>query len=551
VAPAPVVIVGGGPVGLSLAAELAHHGTASVVLERRAEVSWLRPRAKTTSARTMEHLRRWGVAAELRRRAPLAVDWCQEVVFCTSVTGREITRFDRCFGLDLVGSELVAEAGQQVGQPLVEQVLREFVQASERCELVTPVEVISVTEHDDEVVVEAREADGTVRTFHAPYVVGCDGATSVVREAMGAHYVGAEDGRPNLNMVFRAPGLVDKAPHGPAIHYWVLNPRRPGVVGPLDLDGLWWCGAAGVDPAVHDVDPAALICELLGIEIDVEVLSTDAWRARMLLADTYSKGRLFLAGDAAHQNPPWGGHGFNTGVGDAVNLGWKLAAVLGGWAPPALLDSYGDERMPIEELTIDVSRRNMSVLTPELADPRLFGTDEEFAEVLPEVAAAVQATKFGEFHSLSLVLGYHYEGSPIVAPDTVAVAQAASHGDNSEDEYVPSAAPGHRLPHFWLDAATSVYDALGDEFTVIGDTSDQGVIALVNAASALGIPAEVLHVDATSVTSRFGAPIVVVRPDQHVAWRGIAPDDAARTWRIATGADQRAEARVGARRAET
>jgi len=480
----PVLVVGGGPVGLATALELAHHGIASTVIEPRQTVSWLRPRAKTVSARTMELFRRWGLAGSLRERAALPVAWSQEAVFATALLGREVTRIDRCFGLELTGDERVAESGQQAPQPLVEQLLREAAADTTLVTLRTGVRVTAVRQTAE--AVTAQLSDG--RTVRAAYAVGADGSRSVTRTAIGARYEGEADARPNVNIVFRAPGLAGRVPHGPAVHYWILNPDQAGLIGRLDLADTWWCIAQGVAEA--DADPPRILRTLLGADHEMEILATDPWRARMLLVDRYAAGRIFLAGDSAHQNPPWGGHGFNTGVGDAVNLGWKLAAVLDGWAPAALLDSYEAERRPIAAQTIAAAARNMSTLAPELADPRLTGTDAEFARARPAVAEAVHRTKDGEFHSLDLVLGYSYRGSPVIARDA-----------------------GERLPHRWLAPGDSLYDHLGRELTLLGRSPE-----FADAARRAGIPLH-LYDD--------GRPdLVLVRPDQHVAWHGAAADDA-------------------------
>ncbi len=513
---APVLIAGGGPVGLATAIELAHHGVASTVVERRAEVSWLRPRAKTTSARTMEHFRRWGLADTLRERAPLPVTWSDQAVFCTTLLGPEITRFDHCFGLELSGSDLAAEPGQQVAQPLVEQVLRDAVAASTHAQLVTDATVTAVGQIPDVAWADVSVAGGT-RRVEAAYVVGCEGARSVVRDAIGARYEGGDDTRANLNIVFRAPGLAGRVPHGPAVHYWILNPTQPGLLGRLDLEDTWWAIAQGVDATVEHVDPVAIVRNLVGAELDVEILALDPWRARMLLANRYRSGRLFIAGDAAHQNPPWGGHGFNTGIGDAVNLGWKLAALLGGWGKPGLLDSYEAERRPVAERTIAEAARNMSTLSPELGAPGLTGTDEEFRLALPAVTAAVRASKDSEFHSLDLTLGYRYEDSPIVLRDL----PDREHGTASVGT------PGSRLPHRWLGPGDSLYDHLGPEFTLVGAVDGALGRRLADAAAKLGVPLDELALDERDGCRLLGADLALVRPDQHVAWRSrgcLEPD---------------------------
>ncbi|MBV9323045.1 MAG: FAD-dependent monooxygenase [Chloroflexi bacterium] len=256
--------------------------------------------------------------------------------------------------------------------------------------------------------------------------------------------------------------------------------------------------------------------------VPIEILATDPWRAKMALSNTFGKGRIFLAGDAAHQNPPWGGHGFNTGVGDAVNIGWKLAAVLNGWAPTSLLATYEVERRPVAVETIAVATQNMATLAPELADPRLMGSDDKFAAARHQVAEVVQRTKASEFHSLNLVLGTTYRSSPIV----VAGASARQETPDNLGDYHPSATPGARLPHTWLSPQKSLYDLLGREFSLVGDPHAAGWTPMLEAASELSIPLTPVELRSELARQLFEVPLVLVRPDQHVAWRGTAPDDA-------------------------
>jgi 2-polyprenyl-6-methoxyphenol hydroxylase-like FAD-dependent oxidoreductase len=526
----PVLIVGGGPVGLSCAVELAHHGVASLVLERRPEVSHLRPRAKTTSARTMELFRRWGIAEQIRRRAGLPVEWSDSAVFCTALTGREITRITGCFGLDLTGSELVAEAGQQVAQPIVEEVLRERLTGSDLAGLALGVQAAAVGQGEDGTWVDVVDQTGASRRVAADWVIGCEGARSVTRDALQSNYEVVDGGRPNFSIVFRAPALADRVPHGPAVHYWVLSGVQPGLVGRFDLVDTWWCSANGVDPEAQPVNPQAIVRNLVGTEVEVEVLSTDAWQARLALADRWRNGRLFIAGDAAHQNPPWGGHGFNTGIGDAVNLGWKLAAVINRWAPPDLLDTYELERRPVAQRTIAEAVRNMSNLAPELAAVLQADGDEQFEATRQAAADAIRRTKDSEFHSLGLTLGYRCDDSPII----IGVGSAAQHSNGS---YVPNAAPGGRLPHFHLDGE-SLYDRLGREFSLVGDLTRPAAGALVAAAAALGVPMHAVDIGPSKSAAHFDAGLVLVRPDQHVAWRGDHVDDPEQILRTATGRAQ-------------
>ena len=489
-----VLVVGGGPAGLAAAAELGLRGVNCVVLEPRAEVSHLRPRAKTTSVRTMEHLRRWGVADALRAAAPLPVAWSQRVTFCESLSGRRITDFDNAFGLTTVRDDRFAEAGQQVPQPVVEDVLRAHIGRLPGVELRLGHAAGTLIQDDDGVTMRVRGRGGARYDIRARYVLGCDGAAGGIRDQIGARYVGRSDPRPNFNLVFRAPSLDTHL--GPAVQYWVLG-AIPGLVGRLDLVGTWWAVLPGIDAAYGAAHASDLITALLGAPVRHELVASDPWTARMLIADRFRDRRVFLVGESAHLNPPWGGHGFNTCVGDAVNIAWKIAAVEQGWASPELLDSYEPERRGVVEQTVASAETNMRSLAGEL----------------PSDGPAIQLAKRPEFHSLGLVLGYSYAGSPVVQP-------TAHHRDPVDvTDYTPSTEPGARLPHRWLPDGSSLYDRLGLGFSLVGPVraGGPGVATLTDLARRKGIPLSL-------VESQANQAFLLVRPDQHIAARA---DDAA------------------------
>jgi 2-polyprenyl-6-methoxyphenol hydroxylase-like FAD-dependent oxidoreductase len=509
----PVLVAGGGPAGLAAAAELASRGVPCVVIEPRAQVSHRRPRAKTTSVRTMEHLRRWGIAETLRAAAPLPVAWSQRVTFCESLAGRRITDFDGAFGLVTGRDERFAEAGQQVPQPVVEEVLRTHVGGQAGVDLRLGQAVTGLDQRDGAVAVTVRDASGAGYQITARYVLGCDGAAGVVRDQIGARYAGQSDPRPNYNVVFRAPSLDTHL--GPAVQYWVLRAPVPGLLGRLDLHGTWWAILPGIDASYGAAHAGELIAGLAGAPVEHEVLASDPWTARMLVADRFADRRVFLAGESAHVNPPWGGHGFNTSVGDAVNVAWKIAAVEQGWAPPGLLDSYEPERRGVIEQTVASAAANMRSLSRDLP------CDEQ----------AIQAAKRSEFHSLGLVLGYSYAGSPVIQPGTGPVpGTAGGAGDDpgtaggDVSSYTPGTVPGARLPHAWLPGGSSLYDRLGAGFTLLGPAAedDPAVAALQDRARRRGIPLAVLRSPPGYPWSR---EFLLVRPDQHIAWRaGDAAD---------------------------
>ncbi len=503
---ASVLIAGGGPAGLAAAAELSLHGTGCVVIEPRPQVSHRRPRAKTSSVRTMEHLRRWGLAAAVRDAAPLKVAWSQRVTFCESLTGARITDFDGAFGLTTGRDERFAEPGQQVPQPVVEEVLRAHLARQPRAELRLGHAVTELAEDGDGVTVTVRDGDGRAYRIRADYVLGCDGYGGVTREQIGTGYAGHSDPRPNFNVVFRAPGF--DTPLGPAVQYWTVTAATQALAGRLDLDGTWWAIMPRVTPEYGIAHADGLIRGLFGAPVEHELLATDPWTARMLVADRFAAGRVFLAGESAHVNPPFGGHGYNTSVGDSVNIAWKLAFVLHGWAPPALLRSYEPERRGVVEQTVASAAANMAAMPADLVpDP-----------------AAIRRAKSPEFHNLGLVLGYTYAGSPVVQ------GGRAGRGGGSDGvtavadvgRYTPSAEPGARLPHCWLPDGSSLYDQLGTGFTLVGPAGagDPRVAAVSERARALRIP---LTLTAAPPDYPWRDEFLLVRPDQHIAWRARDP----------------------------
>jgi hypothetical protein len=315
--------------------------------------------------------------------------------------------------------------------------------------------------------------------------------------------------------VYRAPNLIEKNPHDPAVHNWIINNNYPGVTAPLDLEGRWWALILGgsID-SPETVDPEAYLQGMIGTEFDIEILSTTHWNPLMLAVDNARVGRVFLAGDAAHLNPPYGGHGYNTGVGDGVDIGWKLAANIQGWGGSRLLDSYEPERLPVSKNMIKESSELMQYSPADLADDQLSTPGEAGEKARKEAAERIYETKRKQFNSLGIEIGYQYNDSPIIASNDSALPRVTA-------EYYPTTTPGARLPHIWLDDSQdySLYDMLGLGLSVIRLNPDIDIRSLVLEAENRGIPLETIDISA-GLKDRYEADLILVRPDQHVAWRG-------------------------------
>lgn len=513
-----VVIVGAGPTGLSLAIELGSRSIPCLLIERTARGGHA-PRAKTTHVRTREHMRRWGIADKLAAMSPFGIDYPSAVHFVTRLNGYSLAKFEDSLNCSPRRDERYSEHGQWIPQYKLEAVLLAHAQSLPSVEVRFGQEFVDFVQDDASVRVNVRDvANGTDYAIETDYLVGADGARSLVREQIGAQMIGTYGLSRNYNIIFHAPGLAEAHPHGPGIMYWQVNQDTPSLIGRMDDGDLWYFMPTMLPPGVTLSDEQALdlIRRSTGIDLPYRILSSDEWVASRLLADRYRLGRVFLAGDACHLHPPFGGFGMNMGVSDGVDLGWKLAAWLQGWGGEALLASYELERRQVHEMVLDESESNHAVLANQLHQPGMEDDSDEGRATRARIATLIRQTKHREFNALGIVLGYRYLGSPLIVDD------GGSDGWTISPDYTPSAAPGALAPHRWLADGRSLYDLFGTGFTLLV-TSGLAVAEADQAradAAAAGIPLEIVHVPDAELEALYEARLALIRPDQHVAWRG-------------------------------
>lgn len=520
-----VLIVGAGPVGQGLAIELGQRGIACLIIDSNERVG-VAPRAKTTNVRTREHFRRWGMAHKLRAASPFGVDYPSTIIFTTRLGGHQLTRFDNALDCAPGRNPLYAEHAQWIPQYTVEQVMRDHLTGVDSVRMLLRSRLSGIEQGTDKVCASiVNDADGTRLRVEAQYVVGCDGARSTVRESIGARMEGSYGLSRNYNFVFRAPGLAQAHGHGKAIMYWQVNDKQLSIIGPMDSDDRWYFLPTGIAPDVRITSEQAAdyIREATGIDLPYEILSCDEWTASKLLATHYRDGRVFIAGDAAHLHPPFGGFGMNMGIGDAVDLGWKLAAVLQGWGGPALLDSYERERRPVHLHVMAEATANHAMLGGALCQPGMEDETPAGDALRASIGEHIARVKLPEFHTLGTILGDRYDDSPVIP------APVGEQPPRDFLNYVPRAEPGHRAPHAWLHDGSSLFDHFGSGFTLLvtGAAGDAAVRAEADAGR-LGVPLTVLPCDNGGVRALYRQPLTLLRPDQHIAWTGSEWPDAAK-----------------------
>lgn len=531
----PILIAGGGPVGLTLSLELAHQGIKSIVAERNPTTT-RHPKMDLTNGRSMELYRRIGVADNLRKvgvpeTSPFDIVWVDSLAshelcrfaYPSSAKAQEIRKIQN-------DGSLTLEAPMRVSQIVIEPALKDAADASDLAETWFGWNVESFEQDAKGVTTVLRNRDsGETREVRAQYLVGCDGGNSTVRRNLGIELHGTSNAAQAFMVHFRSHETDLLQRFGIA---WHIQTGSGALIAQNDKD--IWTLQAFLPPGVkgEELDPHAVLKNWIGKDFDYEILQANPWWAHFLLADNYRQGRIFIAGDACHQWMPTGGYGMNCGVADAANLGWKLAAAVQGWGGESLLDSYEQERRPVAEMSLKTSQRHLGVRL-EIAQAyasagELSGDGDEAAARRSELGRRILELGNAENEGWGAEHGYRYASA-------VTWEEAGEPPTFDALSYTPSTWPGSRLPHVFLSDGTAVYDCLGPWFSLLvlkgTDTTE-----FESAAKELGVPVRIVPIADDNASRIYGSALVLVRPDQHVAWRGeVLPANCASILAYAAG----------------
>ncbi len=518
----PVIVSGAGPVGVALGNELGWRGIECMLVERSTELADF-PTCESINARTLEHMRRWGMAQAMRE-AGFPPDIPRNVRFMTRVLGHELLCFERPSNRDFQSTlgHVTPEGGIWCPRMMFEPVMRRHLAHYPQVRLTSGQELIRFAQDAEGVDVDVRDVrSGEVSLWRCDYLVACEGAGSGMRKALGIAMAGSFAEGHNVTVYFESSALRQRLAEKPGVMMDLINPECRANLSSVDGHDRWrLIMYAGPN---EPLEPERRVRQALGQPLEFSVIAAKPWDGHRVVAERYRDRRVFLAGDAAHMLWPRGGFGMNTGVGDIVDLGWKLEAVLAGWGGPQLLDSYELERRPVAKRNVDeaASNRAEDAGLPVPAD--IEADTPAGALARRALAEVIRERRAKEWNSLGIQLGYSYAHSPLCVPD------GTPDLPDSPTDYVPTTQPGVRAPHAWMTDGRSTLDLFGRGFVLLGFAAGPGLLApLQGAAHARGVPLQTVAIDDPAIARLYARRMVLVRPDGHVAWRSDeAPADPA------------------------
>jgi 2-polyprenyl-6-methoxyphenol hydroxylase-like FAD-dependent oxidoreductase len=522
----PVLIVGAGPVGLALAGDLGWRGVECCLIEK-TDGSIYQPKMDMVGIRTMEFCRRWGIAHWVEN-SPYPRDYPQDNVWLESLTGFEFGRERMAGKNEEPCPPQSPQKRERCPQDMFDPILRRFAAQFSSVEFRYRTELVDLRESGTGVVAKLRDVEtGQEYEIEAEYLVGTDGAASAVREKIGIPMHGEPVLTHTTNVIFRRRDLPSLHDKGKAYRFIFIG-REGTWLTIVAIDGAdrWRMSIIG-DKSKREISESeirALIVRAMGKPFEFEIESIMPWVRRELVAESYGTDRVFLAGDACHLMSPTGGFGMNTGIADAIDLSWKLEAVIEGWGGPELLRSYGIERKPVAERAVKEASGNLGRMLvarkkgpPEIAfqpGPEGDAARKEYGDWYTEIMKR-------EWYSTGIHLGFNYYHSPVICPDD------STAPPDEVSNYVQTGRPGHRAPHAWLKDGRTTLDLFGRGFVLLS-LGPRGTVGQIfsQAARVRGFPLQIVDLsDEAGLRDLYGADFVLVRPDGHVAWRGDAPPE--------------------------
>lgn len=538
-----VTIVGAGPVGLTLAIDLAQRDIQVTMIETRHRGEPPNVKCNHVSARSMEIFRRLGLVKQLRD-AGLPEDYPNDVAYRTTFTGTELSRIpipcrkDRYIQKE--GPDTwwpTPEPPHRINQIFLEPIIFEFAAAQKNIRIINRSQVLDCIQDDDGTTCFANNLDtNEAFTIRSKFLIGCDGGRSLIRKKIGASLSGTDVVSRVQSTYIKAPNLIKLQQHERAWATFSINPRRTGNVYAIDGKETWLVHnyLRDIEVDFESVDRDWAIRQILGVDekFEYEILSKEDWFGRRLVADKFREKRIFICGDAAHLWVPMAGYGMNAGIADAMNLSWTLAAYLNGWAGEGILDSYQKERQPITEQVSNFAMNHEFALAKERksVSPNIEDLSPEGENARVETGRALYDLNVKQYCCAGLNFGYFYDKSNIIQYD------GENHPSYTINTFTSSTVPGCRLPHFWLENHESIYDKLGPEFSLLQFGDDAPGKSMVDAAKELNIPLKLIQLGNNYKNDIYKENLILVRPDFHIAWRGNeSPKDSFELLKLATG----------------
>jgi 2-polyprenyl-6-methoxyphenol hydroxylase-like FAD-dependent oxidoreductase len=528
-----VLIIGAGPVGLALAGDLGWRGRQCLVIDQ-GDGSIFQPKMDLVGIRTMEFCRRWGIVGDVEA-TPYDRDYPQDNVYLTALNGYELGRQPMPSMRADVPPPESPQKRERCPQNMFDPVLRKFAESQPGTRILFKHQYVSFEQDANGVTAKVIEIDTNREfTIRARYLVGCDGGRSAVREQLAIPMHGKGLLTYTTNVIFRCPEFNQLHDKKPGYRYMFVGPNGTwATIVAINGKDNWRMSIIGGADKVHYTDDELkeFAYKALGRTFNLEILSVLRWQRAELVADRYHHGRVFICGDACHLTSPTGGLGMNTGIGDAVDLSWKLAAALEGWGGPALFDSYDIERKPVAVRITRFSTSNLETMKKVPTSGKISEDSEEGRQARERAGYALGEGLKKEWFSMNMHLGNRYVDSPInVYNEPESREQIIAEYEDAVN-YRPTSRPGCRAPHVWLKDGRSTLDLFGRGFVLLvmdGQAADVADVAhFGEAARQIGVPLQTVRLDEPAVRSIYEKRYVLVRPDGHVAWRGDSMPESA------------------------